>query len=206
MVCSLKNMVTGQLTAAQSTSKSKPKKKASHLSNSHYAVNHNSNMASGQTITSDSAKQIQQIPKSQIKSIRHHQTLTSAIHSSSHKQHPNIPASRTSITGMTGESSNKKSSYNPLVQPLPTQKAKKLQIQMQFAAGQKTSTSTHVTPANNITRPSTATQISYLNQRSAQPISHSTHTSPQHVLSSMAFKQVPMPLGKKANDQGKQQD
>ena len=70
---------------------------------------------------------------------------------------------------------------------------------MQFAAGQKPASSTQVTPANNITRPSTATQISYLNQRGvAQPASHSTHTSPQNVLSSINFK--PGPLNKKAAD------
>ena len=72
-------------------------------------------MASGLTMASESAKQIQQIPKSQIKSIRHHQTLTSAIHSNSHKQHPNIPGSRTSISGMASDSQNKKSSYNPTI-------------------------------------------------------------------------------------------
>ena len=131
-------------------------------------------------MASESAKQIQQIPKSQIKSIRHHQTLTSAVHSSSQKQHPNVPASRASIGGVPQDTttSNKKGSYNPTIQPLPTQKAKKLQIQMQFATGQKASNSTQVTPASNIARPQTATQISYLNQRGGQPASHSTHTSP----------------------------
>jgi len=51
MVSSLKNIVTGSMTG-QST---KPKKKASHLSNSHYATNINL----AQTVASDSAKQIQ---------------------------------------------------------------------------------------------------------------------------------------------------
>mmetsp|Transcript_16400 Transcript_16400/g.22189 ORF Transcript_16400/g.22189 Transcript_16400/m.22189 type:complete len:80 (-) Transcript_16400:59-298(-) len=79
---------------------------------------------------------------------------------------------------------------------------------MQFTAGQKhhpgisSASSTHNMPASNIARPSTATQIGqYLHQRGvAQPISHSTHTSPQNMLSTMAFNQVPMSLKKKAND------
>ena len=86
---------------------------------------------------------------------------------------------------------------------------------MQFNTGQKgsitstgaptgitSSTSTHQMQASSIARPSTATQIGhYLHQRGvAQPISQSTHASPQNLLSSMAFNQVPMPLKKKAND------
>jgi len=79
ILCSLKNLVlAGNLSH---TSKSKPKKKASHLSNSHQS----SQQPALAPQSSDSAKQIQQIPKSQIKSIKHHQPLTTTMHTSSLK-------------------------------------------------------------------------------------------------------------------------
>ena len=72
---------------------------------------------------------------------------------------------------------------------------------MQFSTAQKpigqngSVSQTLMTPANSIQRPSTSTQISYLNARGAPgPTSHSSHTSPQNMLSQLAFKQVPGPM------------
>lgn len=160
MVCSLKNMVTGSAAPNAVKSSTKVKKKQSHLSNS--STNYNT-AAGGQSATSmpgtsDSAKHIQQIPKSQIKSIRHGQTMqpqTAAKVAGS--------GSRNSVpVQMSSEVSLGKKGYNATIQPLPSQKAKKLQIQMQFGPNLKQQPQA---PGNGSqgSRPSTATQVSYLN-------------------------------------------
>lgn len=76
-----------------------------------------------------------------------------------------MPYTRNSLNSMLSDQNKAKQPvFGAAINPLPANKAKKLQIQMQFGAAQKPGSTT--TPASNITRPSTATH-SYLNQRTS---------------------------------------